>query len=175
MGAEFRNYMLNYQNLQNSPTLTFGTNYTQATSTTEGASPGGVGQGLASFLFGLPTSGSITQTTDISDASPHMSFFVQDDWRLRPNLTINIGLRYEVEGAMSERWNRSVRGFDTTTVNPVNAQVVANYARSPVNEVPVSQFVVKGGLQFAGVNGQPHALYNTPLPSKLAIERLFPR
>ena len=36
------------------------------------------------------------------------------------------------------------------------------YALNPATGVPVSQFNVRGGLTFAGVNGQPDGLYETP-------------
>src|SRR5437879_7251553 len=34
------------------------------------------------------------------------SFFFHDDWRVTPKLTLNLGLRYELEGGLSERFNR---------------------------------------------------------------------
>lgn len=162
MGVEARNYMLNALNFQNSPRFTFSTNYTQGPVYNSPSSPGGVGQGLAGFLLGIPTSGSINVTSDSATSSPHVSLFLQDDWRARSNLTVNAGIRYEAEGGLSERFDRSVRGFDTNTINSLNTQVKANYAKAPIPELPVDQFAVKGGLLFAGANGQPHALYNTP-------------
>src|SRR6185312_16910813 len=45
--------------------------------------------------------------------------------------------------------------------SPIEAQVLANYARNPIPEVPVSQFRTLGGLEFAGVNGQPRELWKS--------------
>src|SRR5262249_12608901 len=57
---------------------------------------------------------------------------------------------------------RSVSGFDLGFVQPIEAQAQANYAKNPTPEVSVSQFLVRGGLNFAGVNGQSRGLYETP-------------
>jgi hypothetical protein len=46
------------------------------------------------------------------------SFFAQDDIKLRPNLTVNLGVRVEVHGGMSEVKN-NMGGFDPTLTNPV--------------------------------------------------------
>ena len=160
-GVDHRRYQQNLYNNQGiSPTLTFGSTYTMGPADNSTSSPGGVGQGLAAFLLGIPASGSISKTDGYAESSPITSLFVQDNWRIAKKLTLNLGLRYELEGAMTERYDRSVRGFDTTTVNSLNAQVAAAYAQSPLNELPASQFSVKGGLQFAG-SGQ-HTLYDTP-------------
>ncbi|MDE3167689.1 MAG: TonB-dependent receptor, partial [Acidobacteriota bacterium] len=45
--------------------------------------------------------------------------------------------------------------------NPIAAQAIAAYAQNPLPELPAAQFKVNGGLTFAGVNGQPRALYDT--------------
>ena len=36
-------------------------------------------------------------------------------------LTLNIGLRYEVEGALTERYNRSIRNLDLAYIQPIEA------------------------------------------------------
>jgi len=46
--------------------------------------------------------------------------------------------------------------------SPIEAQAVKNYAAAPIPQIPASQFAVKGGLTYAGVNGQPAGLYNVP-------------
>src|SRR6185503_15771100 len=43
-------------------------------------------------------SGKPTEALVIPDAdNHHVAFFVQDDWRIRPDLTLNLGLRYELD------------------------------------------------------------------------------
>ena len=55
---------------------------------------------------------------------------------------------------MTERFDRSATQFDPTVANPISAAAVANYARSPIPEIPVSAFRVNGGLNFAGANAR---------------------
>src|SRR6185503_18051073 len=48
---------------------------------------------------------------------------------------------------------RTVQGFDPNAAQPFEAAAAANYAKAPTPEISVSQFSVKGGPTFAGVNG----------------------
>ncbi|MEO0078783.1 MAG: TonB-dependent receptor, partial [candidate division WOR-3 bacterium] len=119
-------------------------------------------QAYASFLLGLPSTTSISRLTPYSEYSRTWGFFVQDDWRVTSKLTINLGLRYEVESPLVERQNRSVSGFDYDYVQPIQTQVQANYAalNDPALKALVPQLYVKGGLKFVGVDDK--SLYNTP-------------
>ena len=74
---------------------------------------------------------------------------MQDDWRLNNRLTLNLGLRYEYEGATTDAENRNVRGFDPDATLAITRAAQAAYARNPIPELPASAFHVRGGLQFA--------------------------
>jgi len=116
------------------------------------------GQDLAAFLMGLPTSASYDVNTFASWYSYYAAGFVQDDWRVRHNLTVNLGLRYEHDGPYQEKYGRTVNGFDTTSPNPLAAAAQAAYAKSPITQLPSSAFSVLGGLTFPS-SGQT-AVYN---------------
>jgi hypothetical protein len=116
---------------------------------------------MASLLLGLPTGGLITRIASISELSKYMALFVQDDWKVSRKLTVNLGMRYELEVPTSERYNRANRGFDFNATNPIQAAAQANYAMNPISEIPANAFQVKGGLLFAGVNSVPRGTWNT--------------
>jgi hypothetical protein len=78
---------------------------------------------------------------------------------VRSNLTLNLGLRFEHEFPTYERFNRSVDGFNFSAANPISAGATAAYAANPIPQIPVSQFVVPGGLTFADSNHR--AIYQT--------------
>ena len=123
-----------------------------------------IGQGWAAFLLGLPnSSGYVARTSDYAEQSTVWCGYFQDNWRVRRNLTVNLGVRYELEGPLTERYNRSIRNFDTSIVLPIEAPAKAAYAASwpanPTAELPPDQFKVRGGLVFAGLNGQPRELW----------------
>jgi hypothetical protein len=111
------------------------------------ASP--IGQDFAGFLLGLPTSGSLDLNSHSTVQSRYFAFFVHDDWRVRPDLTINIGLRWEHDTPEVERFNRSLNGFDPTVSNSTSAAAAAAYAASPNPLLPASQFKALGGVTFA--------------------------
>jgi len=84
------------------------------------------GYDFADFLLGLPQQTSIQSNQGGIDSynfrSNAFDFFGQDDWRVRANLTLNLGLRYEYNGPYTEANNRIVNldiapGF--TAVEPV--------------------------------------------------------
>ena len=88
---------------------------------------------------------------------------MQDDWRISSKLTLNLGLRWEIETALTERNDKSVSGFDYGYVQPIEGTVQARYAalNDPALKALVPQLSVKGGLMFAGVDGSSR-LYETP-------------
>jgi hypothetical protein len=65
------------------------------------------GNSFAGLLLGYGDSGSINVTQSVADKSKETGFFVQDDWRVNPKLTLNLGLRYEWSTPYTERHNNS--------------------------------------------------------------------
>jgi hypothetical protein len=128
-------------------------------------------QAYAAFLLGMPATTSWSVLANYDEYSVTSGFFVQDDWRISDRLTLNLGLRYEVENALVERDNKSVSGFDYAYTQPIEPTVQANYAAltdttpNPITgqtlKATVPTLSVKGGLKFAGVDGG-NGLYNTP-------------
>ena len=129
------------------PQLTFLPTYTNGPQDNAAVAP--LGQEYAAFLLGIP-SGQMTRSASFATQDTFWSGFVQDDWKLTRRLTLNLGLRYEFETPMTERYDRSVRGFDRTDANPIAAKAMAAYAQNPIPQIPASQFQVLGGLLFAG-------------------------
>ena len=60
-------------------------------------------QAYAAFLLGLPSTTSITRPATYDEYSRTWGFFVQDDWRVNDRLTLNLGLRYELENPLVEQ------------------------------------------------------------------------
>ena len=69
------------------------------------ANPGTGGLALASFLLGLSDGGQINNLHNVDYFRPLYSFYGQDDWKITPKLTLNLGLRYELFTTVKERHN----------------------------------------------------------------------
>jgi hypothetical protein len=159
-GVVHRTYRRNNFNFGNSSgAINFDSTWTRGPLDNSPAAP--MGQSFAAFLYGLPGSGGFPINDSYAEQSTVPALFLQNDWKVSRKLTLSLGIRYERPSPVTERFDRSIRGFDATVASPIEAQARANYARNPIPEVAVSDFRVPGGLTFAGVNGLPRTLWKT--------------
>jgi Carboxypeptidase regulatory-like domain/TonB dependent receptor len=98
------------------------------------------GNPMASLLLGYPSSGSYAINIAWALQQLYMAPFVQDDWRITPKLTANLGLRWDYEAPSTERYNRLNTDFCATCVNPLQSSV--------------SGLTLKGGLNFASASNR---------------------
>lgn len=121
-GVDYRNMFISYAQF-GSPAGLFNFNpfWTQQEISTTSATSGSP---LASFLLGLPASGSASHAYSPALASPYLGLFAQDDWKISRRLTFNLGLRYEIQYARTERYNR-MAVFDLNVPSPIAGKVPA--------------------------------------------------
>jgi len=77
------------------------------------------GNALASLLVGFPNSGTVRDTDELDRRAKYISFFLQDDWKVSTNLTVNLGLRWETHTPRFDVLDRQ-NGFDISAINPVS-------------------------------------------------------
>jgi hypothetical protein len=137
IGGEVRSFQMNRYDLTD---LLGGRYGFSAGHTNDGSSGGST---MASFLLGIVNSYSVkTVEVPFYYRWRYYAGYVQDDFKLRPNLTLNLGLRYGVETPRTEKYNRQ-GSFDPDF-------------QGTLNGLPV-----KGAFVFAGTNGKPRSLWKT--------------
>ncbi|MEX2260507.1 MAG: TonB-dependent receptor [Bryobacteraceae bacterium] len=139
IGGEGRLLRGNYfRNTHPSGSFSFGPNQTGGP---RADTPSG-GFGLASMLVGFG-SGFMPFNNGVSIQNVYYGLYFQDDFKVTPKLTLNLGVRWEYETPRTERYDRTVRGFAYGVASPLQ----------------VPGLNPTGGLVYAGVNGQPRGLY----------------
>ena len=156
-GAEYRYYIEDASRFSTaaSPQINFSNGWTRGP--LDNSAPAPFGQDFASFLLGLPTGGVMSRAAAYTEKSSVTSLYMHDDWRLRNNLTLNLGVRWEIEAPLTEANGQFVSGFDANTAPPIAAAAEANYALSPIPEVPAGQFRVRGGVLYPDTGGPSRA------------------
>ncbi|MEX2260395.1 MAG: TonB-dependent receptor [Bryobacteraceae bacterium] len=123
VGTEVRGNMVNHMQAPWSLNFTFNRGMTagpdpRVVSTTSGF-------GYASFLLGAGASGSEVHGIRPALESKSFGFYVQDDWKVSRKLTVNLGLRWDFETGVTERYDRFAV-FDPQIGSPLSQQTGLN-------------------------------------------------
>ncbi len=165
-GFDGRQYRLRVQNFGNSSgSFTFASTFMTSGSSGTAQPFGG---DLASMLLGYPTSGGYDLNTRADYRAYYIGAFLQDDWRVSNHLTVNLGMRYDIDTPYGEKFGRTVNGFNPLAVNSASnaaaAAFVASNATGTSNNttVSVSSINTLGGLTFPSSNwGAPYQIQNS--------------
>jgi hypothetical protein len=168
IGAQFELGLDNYfQTNIASGAFAFAGNWTSSSPSAADQS----GFAFADFLLGLSQNqGSfVNQTEGVAQVPAqtagkqfYRAFYFNDTWRLTPKLTLNLGLRYELQGTWSERFNRftywdpkatnaTVTGCGGTAASacPGDAFLVKTGRNSSANNVPLDKKAFSPRVGFA--------------------------
>jgi len=162
-GVDVRQQNYELQNTGNILGFTGNTTWTQRVyNTTESTA----GDGYASFLLGI-VGGSSNYPLFPWWKQTYAAPYIADDWKVSRKLTLNLGLRWDLNGPQYEKWGRQNAWFDPTVASPIAGDVAANVAKlQAAGSIPsdlTAQYAalsqLKGGITFAGVNGKGHSPY----------------
>jgi len=152
LGGEFRKNFVNYGRADNPVG-----NYQFFRSMTEGPNPISPsttsGVGYASFLLGTTgraagtSGGFVTHAATPANANKYFGLYIQDDFRMSSKLTINFGLRWDVETGDTERYNRM------TANDP--------FVKNPLSDI--LKWDLRGGTLFADSTLGRRSIIETPM------------
>ena len=143
----------------NAGTMQYSGQYTQQWTvdpTTGVASPNSVtGLEYADFLLGLSQNWSASVSPEFGGRLKSPQIFVQDDFKLRPNLTVNLGLRYQINHGWNEV-HANEASFDPTVINPATNTLGAYWygathanGRTSIQANVFNDFMPRVGLSWS--------------------------
>jgi hypothetical protein len=143
-GVDFRTLQSYGPNpVSTSGDFSFAPGFTQGPNpTTAGAA---VGSGLASLLVGVGA-GNVQITPRVATSNNYFALFIQDDWKVTRKLTLNLGVRFDMENGRKDRYDH-LSWFNFTVRSPL-----ADRAGLPN---------LRGGLEFPHVGGNPRRQFDT--------------
>jgi len=140
-GTDIRMMRVNVFEGRNASDYSFTRGMTQGPVPTQSSTT--AGNGFASMMLGAGASGSLQANyKNVATHSMYYAGYFQDDWRVTSKLSLNLGIRWDVDAPRTERYDRT-NVFDPLVANPASAAMPG----------------IKGGLVFVGVNGQPRTQF----------------
>ncbi len=107
-GLSYGTILQNNQAISQIPSFVFSDVFTRANYTTSSAT----GDPVASALLGYPGQINYTSPFRASYKTTYVATFFQDDFRVNKVLTLNLGLRWDIQTPPHERYNRAVINFN---------------------------------------------------------------
>jgi trimeric autotransporter adhesin len=145
-GGEFRNYLSNYSDARGSFWFRSGNGFTTGNiiqsqgQTVNAVNADLSGSPIASALLGAGDIQAGENAVLLALSAKYGALYSQSDWRASNKLTINLGMRYDLQQAPSERYNR-ISSFSYRGTNPFGTQ---------------------GNFMFPGSDGLGKSLYLMP-------------
>ena len=154
VGGEFRALRLNfYQWSYPSGTFSADDSWTRQFP----QSSDSTGFSVASLLLGLPSGGNISEDEKSISNSTYWAFFGQDDWKVAPKLTLNIGLRYDFDVPHTEQ-NNQLSYWDPNAASPIGSVPTANGVICPACGS------LKGAMNIVNTPGAKYGKRQGPTP-----------
>lgn len=119
IGGEFRQHLINHMQAPWQLIFNFDRAMTQGPDPRTPSAIGGFG--YASFLLGAGASGNVVNGLRPAIASKSYGLYLQDDWKVNRKLTLNLGIRWDVETGLTERYDR-FGVFDPSVESPLAAR-----------------------------------------------------
>lgn len=168
LGVEYRRFQIN----QSGGSFNFGGGAFCFNGQFTAANPnnirgGGGGAAIADLLIGAPAANlslqcngnaGISQLENVSPTTFEWAYYagyIQDDWKVTPKLSLNLGFRYDYEQSPVERFNRQNRGFGFGQANPLAAAV----HNANATDCPACANLT-GGLLFTDVGGNDRGAFD---------------
>lgn len=150
VGGEFRKMLLNFYQF-GLPSGEFGVDQSWTQQFLNNSN--GSGNPFASLLLGLPSGGYMTHDPKSANASAYWALYAQDDWHATNKLTLNMGLRWDVDIPRTERHNE-LTYWDPSLPSPIAGDV------SSADCLHCGD--LKGQMVFVGTSASKYGRHQAP-------------